>query len=53
MPTPPWHGHLLRGITEVSRKLGDRCSKQLPSSWQRCPTLSIACGVPNKGLGIE
>jgi hypothetical protein len=21
MPTPPWHGHLLRGITEVSRKL--------------------------------
>jgi hypothetical protein len=21
MPTPPWRGHLLRGITEVSRKL--------------------------------
>jgi hypothetical protein len=21
MPTPPWHGHLLRGITEMSRKL--------------------------------
>jgi len=20
MPTPPWHGHLLRGVTEVSRK---------------------------------
>ena len=22
MPTPPWHGHLLRGITEMSRKPG-------------------------------
>jgi hypothetical protein len=21
MPTPPWHGHLLRGITGVSREL--------------------------------
>ena len=24
MPTPPWHGHLLRGVTEVSRKLRNR-----------------------------
>src|ERR1700727_2082677 len=24
MPTPPWYGHLLRGITEVSCKLKNR-----------------------------
>jgi hypothetical protein len=48
MPTPPWHGHLLRGVTEVSHKLRNRNANGgdfFSSSYG--PTFRIACGVPN------
>jgi hypothetical protein len=39
MPTPPWYGHLLRGITEVRRKPGTaaRGSYRLAIAWSQTP----------------
>ena len=46
MPTPPWYGHLLRGITEMSRKLCDRLRRKQRSQ-ERCPACSVqvACQI--------
>src|SRR5580700_6194914 len=46
MPTPPWHGHLLRGITGVSRKLRNRTRGGYFLCIQRYTSLT-ACAVPN------
>jgi hypothetical protein len=47
MPTPPWYGHLLRGITEMSRKLStaERGGYLLSL---RFPYQADACAVPNR-----
>jgi hypothetical protein len=45
MPTPPWHGHLLRGITEASRKHRDR---RATFSNGVVLLLPSACCVPNR-----
>lgn len=49
MPTPPWYGHLLRGITEVSHKLCD-CPCETENSARRNVVLLVlsASGVPNR-----
>jgi hypothetical protein len=46
MPTPPWHGHLLRGITEVSRKL-----RTAERGGYLLSLLLHACAVPNRHAG--
>jgi hypothetical protein len=53
MPTPPWYGHLLRGITEMSRKHRDRSAVGGKSSHSVVLTGFIACCMPNDVKGIE
>jgi hypothetical protein len=49
MPTPPWHGHLLRGITKnVSRKRRDTPREAVAvEATARSHSSLIACGMPN------
>ena len=49
MPTPPWYGHLLRGVTEVRRKPGTaaRGSCRLGDGLVPPQTLHVACQIGN------